>query len=282
MRKINSKIKYLSKIHKLLLWKYSENEISNIIQDYKEYFDIGIASGKNEADICTELGTPYEVVKSLDSEFIFTKSFKNKNNILFLLIISYLVVNFSLINNYTINIIKNTLINLPIFILFSWLFVGGKKFCINWFLKYKSEISFQKVFLLHLLDLLMAILLFIVSYFINSLPCDMFFNIEVSKLGILLSNFYYIFIFFNLILVLFWIMLFKNNSIIYFSLICHNFGIIGTLICQLNILHILSNIEDFKMLILRCELPYLEGLIISIVFLVYYYLVIKEKKWTHN
>lgn len=41
----------------------SPSDMSDIMADFEEHFASGLAHGKSEADICTELGSPYEIAQ---------------------------------------------------------------------------------------------------------------------------------------------------------------------------------------------------------------------------
>lgn len=41
---------------------FPEGELSDILYDYKEHFDVGFASGKSEEEIIKELGEPHDIV----------------------------------------------------------------------------------------------------------------------------------------------------------------------------------------------------------------------------
>lgn len=41
---------------------FPQGELSDILYDYKEHFDVGFASGKNEDEIIQELGEPHDIV----------------------------------------------------------------------------------------------------------------------------------------------------------------------------------------------------------------------------
>lgn len=44
------------------LYDFPQGELSDILYDYKEHFDVGFASGKNEEEIIKELGEPHDIV----------------------------------------------------------------------------------------------------------------------------------------------------------------------------------------------------------------------------
>lgn len=60
--------KFLSKLRFKLMWQHNTREVNNIIGDYNEYFNVGLSEGNNEYDLVTALGSPDEVVASLDDD----------------------------------------------------------------------------------------------------------------------------------------------------------------------------------------------------------------------
>lgn len=44
------------------LYDFPEGELSDILYDYKEHFDVGFASNKSEDEIISELGEPHDIV----------------------------------------------------------------------------------------------------------------------------------------------------------------------------------------------------------------------------
>ncbi|WP_066187262.1 MULTISPECIES: HAAS signaling domain-containing protein [Gracilibacillus] len=51
-----------------------DEEKTEIIQDFEEYFDIGKADGKNEEDIVQSLGSPQKLAKDLQATYLVEKA----------------------------------------------------------------------------------------------------------------------------------------------------------------------------------------------------------------
>lgn len=52
------------------LYDFPEGELSDILYDYKEHFDVGFASGKNEDEIIEELGAPHNIVNQYRNGYL--------------------------------------------------------------------------------------------------------------------------------------------------------------------------------------------------------------------
>lgn len=61
-----SKKQFLSILEKYLR-KLPKNEIEEILQDYEEYFTIGVEEGKTESQIVEALGSPKQLAKELNA-----------------------------------------------------------------------------------------------------------------------------------------------------------------------------------------------------------------------
>ncbi|NLM05865.1 MAG: DUF1700 domain-containing protein [Tissierellia bacterium] len=57
-----NKVGYLNTLRKCLS-SLPQDEIEDIIRDYREHFDVGISKGKTEEEISEELGSPVEIAK---------------------------------------------------------------------------------------------------------------------------------------------------------------------------------------------------------------------------
>lgn len=59
---------FLSRLFNKLKWEMSLDEASDVIGDYSEYFDVGLAQGKSEQELCEEFGTPKQIAASIFDE----------------------------------------------------------------------------------------------------------------------------------------------------------------------------------------------------------------------
>ena len=75
----DKKTAFMNKIQFLLSFQYSASECRNILTDYEEWFQEENRNGKSDAEICSQLGKPAEIVKKITAE---TKSEASKRSIL--------------------------------------------------------------------------------------------------------------------------------------------------------------------------------------------------------
>ncbi|PAD66047.1 hypothetical protein CHH83_26085 [Bacillus sp. 7586-K] len=73
-----SKKQFLLILEKYLR-KLPQNEIEEILQDYEEYFTIGIEEGKTESQIIEGLGSPKQLAKELNAINAINKAEENKS-----------------------------------------------------------------------------------------------------------------------------------------------------------------------------------------------------------
>lgn len=59
---------FIREIKENLAGKMTEKEIQEIVYDYEEYFDAGIREGKTEEEICSELGSPARITRTILEE----------------------------------------------------------------------------------------------------------------------------------------------------------------------------------------------------------------------
>ena len=59
---------YIAALTAALRGKLASAEIEEIVRDYREFFDDGVAQGKSEEQVAQELGDPREVAEQILSE----------------------------------------------------------------------------------------------------------------------------------------------------------------------------------------------------------------------
>lgn len=59
---------YLFKLRLKLILRFATKDVNNIMYDYNEYFEDGVADGKSVSDLVNSLGSTTNVVKSLEDE----------------------------------------------------------------------------------------------------------------------------------------------------------------------------------------------------------------------
>lgn len=65
---IHKKADFLNKMQFLLSFRYSREECRHILKDYEEWFQEESRNGKTDAEICSNMGRPEEIVKKLTAE----------------------------------------------------------------------------------------------------------------------------------------------------------------------------------------------------------------------
>lgn len=70
---------YMDLLRDYLRSYFSAEETEDMIRDYEEFFEMGIASGKTEAEVITSLGSPKKVSQDLADELLSTKAKNNGN-----------------------------------------------------------------------------------------------------------------------------------------------------------------------------------------------------------
>jgi len=58
---------YMKNLQDVLKERFSQRQANDILGDYSEFFDAGIAEGKSESELCTEFGSPERVAQELVS-----------------------------------------------------------------------------------------------------------------------------------------------------------------------------------------------------------------------
>ncbi|MGM9985794.1 MAG: DUF1700 domain-containing protein [Bacillaceae bacterium] len=65
---------YMELLRDYLRGYFSAEETEDVIRDYEEFFEMGLASGKSESEVIASLGSPKKVAKDLADELQVTKS----------------------------------------------------------------------------------------------------------------------------------------------------------------------------------------------------------------
>ncbi len=278
-----SKRKFMNELHWNLLWKYEKNDIKDIMEDYEEYFDIGLLEGKNEEDICRELGSPVELVGAILLETPKSKSYINKRilqplilSIIMLSIITYLIV--------TINDNKNMVMAVcfltPIVTIGLWKLLDGVLLSLSWLSHSENKKNLSKILVYHLLHILLALSLFwfmkfeVLTWGIHKNPYGM----EMWEIGPFVTNILYGIIFILFSLLLFGLYKYSKTSMYYFTIVIHEIGMIGTIFCFINTIHKIDNLSNYKEYINLDFLPYLISILVGIIYTFYCNKLVKEVK----
>jgi len=63
-----SRTEFFKALRKALRWTFNADEITDILSDYEGFFETGKGGGKDEAQICAELGDPSAIARELAEE----------------------------------------------------------------------------------------------------------------------------------------------------------------------------------------------------------------------
>jgi uncharacterized membrane protein len=75
---------------------FSKQQTNDILADYTEFFDTGIADGKSESELCAEFGSPESVAKELFSNYTNQKQSTFLRNLEICFILAAIVILLSL------------------------------------------------------------------------------------------------------------------------------------------------------------------------------------------
>lgn len=278
-KKFNTKEKFFQELKSQLLWKFNQTEISDIIFDYNEYFEVGASKGKFEEDICMELGNPKLIVRDLEREKIKDTKipFWNMKKLVYgLLVIAFIIMSYFIQKSkYSSSMIRDMTIAMVLVIISVWFFLGGKVFSLSILNQQNAKAIKNRLILYHLIYFIAACIIYrfnthtVLNYWIYNPP----FNIKLYELGPFIVNILYMIIALSLISIIYWLQLFRKYSVLYFSLISHGIGVIWTVICIINQYYVMNDPETFSRLIQLCFIVYFVSILISILFLIYC------KKW---
>ncbi|MDR0326544.1 MAG: DUF1700 domain-containing protein [Oscillospiraceae bacterium] len=120
------KTKFIKKLRKALRWIFSEEEIADILSDYEGFFASGDSEGKNEAQICAELGSPAVVAQELAETMGRKKRITTRIKLRILLAAVFVVAVIPInITYYEGNSFRFSIAFITVFTVFLWFILGG-------------------------------------------------------------------------------------------------------------------------------------------------------------
>ena len=186
-----SRKEYLKKLKRALFWRFSKQEINEIISDYEEYFEIGLNKGQTTEQIIVNLGSPYEVVNNITQKRITTAPFTAflKMSIFALLVLSLLVYVVTLnISGYALP--KSILLTLLIPISLYWVIGSGVKLRLASYQKPSKQLV---LFLLCISFTTIAIIFHFRSMLLNIINHNVMpFNLPPEKVGSFLTKYLFL------------------------------------------------------------------------------------------
>lgn len=279
LKKPTVKKVFLKQLKRKLLFRYSKDDINSILNDYDEFFDIEIAQGKTEEDVCISLGDPKGIVANLYQETppketlgksIFSKREVVQNITIFIL--AFIIIHVIYKLNHGANyMMGELLISYPIIVSLLW-FLLKKASPVDELQKNKNSLVLLKVF--HTFCFLTVLSLF---FFFHNLVIG-FAN---QNTGPIVVKTLYFFIILLSLIVLFSIRQFHKDQVAFYSIVCHALGALSIIIHYINMLYSLTSINTFLIEVRISWLLYLETIIVIAIFILLNYKR-KRKVWMHN
>lgn len=280
VKEIISKRGYLKQLKKRLRFKYNKDDVDSILNDYNEIFDIELAQGKTENDICILLGDPEVIVQNLSQEVqpkdalgrnILSK--RNRVQSILIAIIFFLIAYLI----YRVNddsgriLIREILIIFPIIASLLWIALMKSNFTSPNTIIKKTLLQIK---ISHIICFLTTVFLF---YFFNY----GIHHLKNEYAGIFVVRSLYLLIAFLCGLIVLNIFWFKGNEFVSYSVICHALGVIAIILYDISILYSLTTLSLYSLIIKQSAFIYLETIIIMFIFIVLSYKG-DAKKWMHN
>lgn len=262
LKEIVSKRAYLKRLEKKLRFKYSKDDIDNILNDYNEIFDIELAQGKTEKDVCIILGDPVRIVQNLDQERG-SKNIFSRGNIMqsILIAVIFCIIGYAIYRiNHDSGGIKmlELLAILPAMSLLLWLILRKTNFSFSDTAIQPSSLQIK----------ISHVICFLTVAFLFYLPNSRMVNFNNEQAGIFVVRFLYLMIGFLCGLIVFNIFWAKGNKFALYSVICHALGVITLIIYHISVLHSLTTISVYSLIIKQGIFIYLETVIIISIFII--------------
>lgn len=265
---------FIDKLQRLMLWKYSNKEILDILNDYKEYFEVGFEKGKTEIQLCQELGNPRDIVRALDSErkieVAMTKKRRRLNFRVLLSILLCVLTGYILFvpshNDYNYIIYEMTLFE-PVLIIAIWLILGKN----TWIEYQQVKVNDRRIIFFHILYLVVDLFIYIFlkqvvvvqenGKYIFGLVAE-----DIGPISVLLMKTLIVGL---LITSMYALYQYRHYSRIYYSVFCHSVGIIGVLASYIKLVTVLVDATYYFRWINWSQVIYIEGIIFGVIFIFY-------------
>lgn len=267
MKKITTRQVFFMQLKKKLQFKYNKEEISGVLSDYAEFFDIEMSQGKSEREVCSLLGNPVDIVQSLGGEMqtnhpfpinIFSKEviLRSIFAAIFCFILSYIVYKSD--KAYDAAMLTDLLIILPVLAMFLWMSLKKYGYTFTKTISLRNTIG--KVGAVHLICFFMLLFLFV---FLNDMVTEkekLIFNLKQEQIGNFMTGILYLSLAIFFSIIIFGIFNFQKDPFSYFSVICHGLGAFVITLYHINVLHSLSDSATYSRNIMKCGFLYLESL----------------------
>jgi len=274
----------MKKLIFVLQWNHTSVEMEEILSDFNDFFSKGLEEQKTEEELCEVFGDPKDIVRDMK----ITATSNKKININFFIRILLVITLFASILFYlesiqtSRNVILYTVATIMVTTIFLWVILRGallNKLVILYELSYKK---YKKILILHVLLLLLAILNY---FFILTLSKGMMdilsriFQVEIYKIGPLVLQIHYFMIGVGVLIFIYSIYGYYNQSLKFYTVSCHCIGYISFLICLRDTLYQITDINNLYPLINTAWIVYFLGIILSIFFAVYSHYIRRKTAW---
>ena len=267
---------FMKKLIYHLSLSFTSLEISEIIDDYNEFFAAGIAEGRSEEELCYMLGNPHNIVRDIKKESNVNKieKFTIRFLIRALLAITLLVYFFIYIKqtNTNANMARDGIIGIILIGLILWFLLKGNLFDRPLAIYYTKVISYKKIFNYHLVIVFLAGLSYLVARIFSNKAINFNFyiiSLPINEVGPFVSTVYYAMITLGLIIFIYLLYQFIYISVIFYPVICNCISFIVFILCLLNMQHQSNNIQNISFLITKSLIVYLVGIIITVIATIY-------------
>ncbi|MGL5259569.1 MAG: DUF1700 domain-containing protein, partial [Lachnospiraceae bacterium] len=265
---------FLKQLKKELRFKHGRDEISSILSDYNEFFDIELGQGKSEIEVCATLGHPHSIAQSLNQQMNIqnniSKILFSRNAILLIVFLTAICMIFANITDkvnqsYNASTLIYLLIYFPVITLISWIAITKTPFNFNYSIISKK--SYLYVAIIHIFIFLSSLLLFFFMYSVVIHNEYFAKNFIPSQVGTIVRSILNLSICVMFTFVITGIYYSISKSFIYYSVFCHALGGIIIVLYYTTVLHSLSDISTYSLRIMQSCLIYFESILVSAIFI---------------
>lgn len=271
MKEITTKASFFRQLKKDLRFRYENNEVQSILSDYGEIFEIEMAKGHSESEICKSLGSPSLIVRNLDREMGKESGSKKKALAKMLIKNKYWIVIgllawmsvYITFNNYLFTCLlpeaaAEFIILIPVFSLLVWLQVKQQVPV------HSGANSIMRQRIAHGICILVMLLVFTLAVSLRSefTKQSWYFGLELWEVGPLVTRVLCICMVGLCGMILYGVNQ-QRTSMHYFTLMIHAVGSICVILYYINALANLDNLEGYSLHLWVMGGLYIETLILA-------------------
>ncbi|TCK88042.1 uncharacterized protein DUF1700 [Natranaerovirga hydrolytica] len=257
---------YLQELRRGLKFKYRKDEINNILEDYNEYFEVGMAQGKSETQIYLELDDPIQVIQNLKRENPPMSIFKIKEITRYIRVILPIVTWLLMINriNDRTHVLGDVIFIFPVSIICLGILL--KKISCNNNLDNKENKSSLKLRGIHTVTLIIAIVSFVTMIFGKQLSEG--FAINKSQVGPYVTYVLYIAMVLLGGLMIYGFYQTQKNTV-FFGSVIHIIGVLFIITNYISLLYSVIEVNAFQKKVVENVLLYIVTIVAVGIFSVY-------------